>query len=181
MKTVRIALAMAVTLSIAIPAMAQERKGQGKRGQLSAIGRVMIRMGKLNDTVKGLDLSDEQQEKLKQLREETGPKMGEAFGKLQEILTEEQQNAAKEAAKKAHEAGKEGRDIMLAVQAAVKLTDEQQKKMDALVKEVFMPLSREVTKGIISILTPQQREAVKKAMAPKGGPRRKTAEEKDGE
>jgi len=176
MKTVRITLALATALLIAIPVMAQEKKtAKGKAAKISPIARVMLRMGKLHSALEGLDLTAEQKEKLGKVREELGPKMRDAFGKLRGILTEEQRTAADESAKKAKEAGKEGKDLILAIESSVKLTDEQKEKTEKLAKE-FSALSRGITKKIMGTLTPEQKEKVKKAMAPQG---RKPRDKKD--
>jgi Spy/CpxP family protein refolding chaperone len=61
MKTVRITLALAVALSIAMSVMAQEKKAaKGKAAKLSPTARVMLRMGKLRGALEGLDLTAEQ-------------------------------------------------------------------------------------------------------------------------
>ncbi len=180
MKTVRITLAMAVALSIAIPVMAQETKpDKGKAAKLSPTARVMLKMGKLREAIGGLDLSAEQEEKLDKIREEFRPKMGVAFGKLRDILTEDQRTAAEKAAKKAREAGKKGRDLMLAIESSLNLTDEQKEKTDIVGKEEWGPLCHEMTKKIMAILTPKQKGKVKKAMAPEGRKERKPRDKKD--
>ncbi|HYW79213.1 MAG TPA: hypothetical protein VE890_06520 [Thermoguttaceae bacterium] len=167
MKTVRITLALAMALAMTAPMMAQEKAAKGKGSQLSPISRVLLRMGKIHDALQGLDLSAEQKEKLGKAREEHGPKMKAFFDKLGEIFTEEQRNAAREAGAKATTAGKEGRDLFLAIEAAVKSTDEQKEKSGELAKELSA-LSREMTKSTMHILTPEQREKMKKALFPQG-------------
>ena len=176
MKTVRITLDLAVALAMTVPLMAQEKKaGKGKRTKISPMAQVMLRMGKIRSTIGDLDLTAEQKEKLGAIRKELGPKIGEVFGKWKDIYTEEQWTAAEEAGKKAREAGKEGRAMVVAVEAAVKLTDEQKKKTDALAKEL-VAVNRKMTKAIRGILTPEQKEKMKKALAPKA---RKPREKKD--
>jgi len=176
MKTVRITLALAIALAITAPMMAQEKKAaKGKGTQISQIGRMMLRMEKLRTALGDLDLTAEQKEKLGKIREELGPKIGDVFGKLKDILTEEQRTVSGEAAKKAHEAGKEGRAVIVAVESSVKITDEQQVKIDKLAEE-FVPVNREMTKSIMGILTPEQKEKLKKALAPQP---RKPSEKKD--
>ncbi len=169
MKTVRMMLAVAVVVAIAIPAMAQEKK-QRKGAKLSPLSQVMVRMGKLHTAVEGLDLTAEQKEKLGAVRKDLGPKMGEAFGKLKDIFTDEQQAAAEKVAKKAREAGKEGRAMMIAIEAAVKVTDEQKKKLDKVAAELQL-VQREAFRKTMAVLTAQQKATVKKALAPK--PRKK--------
>lgn len=176
MKTVRITLALAVALAMTAPLMAQEKKAaKGKGTKISPIARAMLRTGKIHDTLADLDLTAEQKEKLGKIHKELGPKVGEVSAKLEDILTEEQLTAAGEAAKKAKEAGKEIRAGVVAIEAAVKATDEQKEKLDALAKEL-VTMNREMTKAIRGILTPEQKEKWKKALAPKV---RKPREKKD--
>ena len=180
MKTVRIVLVLAVALVIAAPVIAQERKKR-KPGanKLTGTSMVMMRMGRLHKALEELDLTAEQKEKLGKIREEAGPKLGKIFEKIKDILTEEQNTAAQEAAKKAQEAGKEGRAFFAAVEGAVKLTDDQKKKMTKIDEEI-LPLHRAAVKRIIGILTPEQRENVRKKMAPRG-PRKGEKKEKKAE
>ncbi|MEE8451269.1 MAG: hypothetical protein V3R99_05115 [Thermoguttaceae bacterium] len=176
MKTVRITLALAIALSIAVPLMAQEKKtAKAKAAKISPIARVMLRMGKIRSAIEGLDLTAEQKEKLGKSREQLGPKVGSVFGKLRDILTEEQRTASEEAGKKAREAGKEGRALIVAIEASVKITEEQQEKIDKVAKELGA-LNREMTRSIMGILTPEQKEKLKKALAPQP---RKQGDKKD--
>jgi hypothetical protein len=68
---------------------------------------------------------------------------------------------------------------MLVVESSLKLTDEQKEKTDKLGKEVWLPLSREMTKKVMAILTPEQKQKVKKAMAPKDRKQRKPGDKKE--
>jgi len=144
---------------IAVPAMAQE-KPKRKPVKLASTTQAMMRMMKLGETLKQLDLTDEQKQKLKAIHQETGPKMEEIFEKMKGILTKEQSTAAEEAAKKAKEGGKKGRDFFVAVQSSIELTDEQQKKMDKVAPEI-QAVQRKVMKAVMEILTPEQKEKMK--------------------
>ncbi len=180
MRTVRVTLALTVALLIAIPVMAQDKKapGKGKRVKLTATAQIMLRMTKVQSAMKEIELTDEQTEKVGEVGKELFPKIGEAFGKLKEILTEEQQTATEEAMRKAKDDGKEGRAFMLAVQSSIKVTDEQTKKMDAVAKELST-LHRQFMKKALGIMTPDQKAELKKKLAPparkKGKPGQKKA------
>jgi hypothetical protein len=67
---------------------------------------------------------------------------------------------------------------MLAIESSLNLTDEQKEKTDIVGKEEWGPLCREMTKKIMAILTPEQKEQVKKAMAPEGRKERKPRDKK---
>ena len=108
MRTLRIVLTLLVALAIVAPLAAQEekKKEKGKSKGAPRPGYAFLMMERLREAVDKLDLSAEQKEKLQKIREEQGPKMKEVFGKLGEMLTEEQKSAAGEAMKAAKEAGK---------------------------------------------------------------------------
>ena len=181
MRTARIVLVMAVAMLIAAPLLAQERKqgNEGRRGRGNPTRRALLMMERLRTAIGELDLTAEQKEKLDKVREEMGPKMREIWGKANEILTEEQRNAAGEVMKKNKEAGKKGREAIVAVEAAIKLTDEQKPKMDK-VGEELIKLQREAMKKITKILTPEQREKLQEKMRPPRRPQqRQPAEEKE--
>ncbi|MFV1965544.1 MAG: hypothetical protein ACC628_08995 [Pirellulaceae bacterium] len=171
MRTGRIFLALAMALLIAIPGTAQEKKKKGRGGRISPTAQAMVRMMRIHDILEAIDLTAEQQEQLKKMHDEAGPKMKEIFGKMRDMLTEEQRSAAEAASKEAKEEGKKGRQFVVAVERAIKLTDEQKEEMAQFAPEIGAH-QKEMLKGIRSILTPEQQEMFKKKMAPqrkKGG------------
>jgi len=153
-------LVTTVLLSIAISALAQE-KPKRKPVKLSPTAQVMMRMAKLWENLKELDLTVEQEEKLKEIRDESGPKMDAIMDKMKSILTEEQVQTAESAAKEAKEAGKKGRDFFVAVQSSIELTDEQKERTDKVAPEI-RAVQRQMMKSIMSMLTPEQQEKMKK-------------------
>ncbi len=178
MRTVRIVLAMAVALSLATAVAAQDKakeKEKGRPARLSPTARAMLGIERLRTALEGLDLTEEQKEKLQKVREGVGPKMKEAFGKMRDILTEEQRNAAEESARKAKDAGKKGRELMVAVESTLKLTDEQKEKMDKIGQDL-LALQKDMMKEILGVLTTEQQAKVKEKMRPEGKRDRKPAE-----
>lgn len=174
MRTARILLVTAIATLVAVPLTAQETKAKkGPAMKVSSAGQAMIRLMKLHAAVEALDLTDQQKEGLKKLQDETGPKMKETLGKLTEILSEEQRKAAGQAAKAAKEAKKSDRQIIVAAEAAAKITDEQKGKTDKVGKEM-LALQREIMKKTMGLLSDEQKETVKKAMMPQ--PRKKGAQ-----
>jgi Spy/CpxP family protein refolding chaperone len=172
-------LALAIALLIALPAAAQEKKAaKGKSKKISPTAQLMLRIGKLREALEELDVTTEQQEQLQKIREELGPKMEAAFGKMREILTEDQHNTVRESMQKARDAGKEGRELVLAVESSIELTDEQKEKLDKVVEEM-RPLHRQMMKKVMGILTPEQQEKMKEKMAPRAGKQRKKGEKKE--
>lgn len=180
MRTARILLAVTIALLLTVPAMAAGEKKEKKatRAKLSPVAQVFLRMDKLRTALEEMDLTAEQQEKLKQIREEHGPKMKEPFDKMGDIFTQEQKDAAKAASEEAKKAGKKGRAFFVAVQAACTITDEQREKLDKLAPE-FAALQRESAKAVRGVLTPEQQKVLREKLAPKRKKKDKSGEKKE--
>lgn len=168
MKTARLLSMIVLALLIAMPATAQEKQGKKKRpvAQISTTSQALMRMMRLHDAVETLKLSDEEGEKLGKVLAKIGPKMKELMEKLGEVVTDEQEAAAKEAGEKAKAENKKGRQFFVAVEAAIQLTDEQKKKLDVIGKEM-LALHRKSMKEVLGALSEEQQEKLKKAMMPK--------------
>ena len=173
MRTARLILVLTLAMLISASLMAQE-KPKRKRVKLAPMTQAMMRMARTWEILKELDLTEEQDAKLKGIRDETAPKMKVIMDKLSKIVTEEQKKAVEAAAKKAKEDGKKGPAFFAAIQAAVDLTDEQQEKMNKLVPEI-KAVQRQMMKSITSMLTPEQKEKMKQLR----GPRKKKAKKAD--
>lgn len=111
---------------------------------------------------KSIALSEEQQSKVDALSKEYAPKMGELLKKSSSILTEEQQQARREAFRAAREAGKKGKEFRAAVDDAVTLTEEQ-KESQKSVREEMRKLMEEARGKLAEVLTADQKEQLKKA------------------
>ncbi len=114
--------------------------------------------GMLHDLLKGLNLTDDQKAKVKELRKEYEPKFKAA---ADSVLTADQQKARDDAVKAAKAEGKKGPEVWKAAMKAVKLTDEQKAKM----KEVMKPLHKEAHEKLMAILTTEQKEQLKQKCA----------------
>jgi acetyl esterase/lipase len=104
----------------------------------------------------GIEFSKEQRAKVEEIRKEFMPKLAEAQRKFNSVITEEQVRARREAMQKARDAGKEGQELRDAVEAAAKLTPEQQKQQAAIQEErnkLFAAIRTQLT----ALLTEQQR------------------------
>lgn len=179
MRMVQITLTLVIALLIGTMGVAQEKqKKKGGRGRLTATSRLMMRMQTLRSALDDMGLTAEQEEKLGKIREQLGPKMKEVFGNVKDVLTEEQWAAAEEAGREARDAGKEGRAVFVAIESAIKLTDEQKENMADLDKPVLR-LQRQMMKQITAILTPEQQEKLKKKMSPAKKKKRKKGGKKD--
>jgi len=173
MRTARLIFVPTFAMLMGVSLMAQEKSKQ-ERVELTPMTQAMMRMARMWETLKELNLTEEQDAKLKGIRDETAPKMKVIMDKLGEIVTEEQKKAVEAAAKKAKEDGKTGPAFFAAIQSAVDLTDEQQQKMNKLVPEV-QAVQRQMMKSITSMLTPEQKEKMKQLR----GPRTKKAKKAD--
>jgi Spy/CpxP family protein refolding chaperone len=154
-------LMLVLVLVIAAPLAAAEgdKKKKKKPGKRPAAGaRIQI--------PKGIELSDEQKEKVAALKKEYGPKVVAARKKM--ALGKDARKARGEALKKAKADGKKGKELRAAVDAAAPLTDEQkaaQAEMQALQKEIRA--------AVVALLTDEQ-----KAKLPKRGGKKKGGKKK---
>ena len=132
MKRTAMAIAAAAVLCVAGTLAAQEKpasKGEVVGPQLGPVSQVFMRMQRLRTALESLDLTQEQKDKLATIRDDAAPKAREILGKMRDILTEEQRTVVETAGKQAKDAGKKGREFFLAVESAVKLTDEQKQRL----------------------------------------------------
>lgn len=112
-------------------------------------------------TLPGIEFSKEQQAKVEEIRKQFVPKLTENQREWNSIITDEQRNARREAFRKARQAGKQGRELRDAVDAAVKLADEQQKQR-AKIQEDRNVLVRQIRDELIAVLTKEQRLRVRR-------------------
>lgn len=158
MKLLSVAMVLAVSLAAAVNLTAEEpKKGKRPERPQAARGMDLMRM------FRGLDLSADQMEKLQALAKEYAPKFKAIDEKRDNIPTEEQKKARAEARREAVKAGKKGMEVFEAAQAAMKLTDEQ-KAAFAEVQKERMELYREMVGKALEVLTPEQREQIKKRL-----------------
>jgi Spy/CpxP family protein refolding chaperone len=153
MRIARTLMMLALALVIACPALAVDKKGQAKKEPPCPADQRITRW------LEGMTLTDAQKSKLDELKKECGPKLMEAMKKMP-VLTAEQKKAQAEAVKAAKEAGKKGREVAEAGNAALKLTDEQ-KAQQAEARKAIAPLEKELRDKVIAVLTPEQQEQFK--------------------
>jgi Spy/CpxP family protein refolding chaperone len=160
MNTMIRGLGLVVLLGMAtgLSAADKEKQPKGETARPTAPGGL--------EMLKGLDLSPEQQAKVEQLRDELAPKLKEVWQKISDILTDEQKKARAEAFQAAQEAGKKGRELQKAVDAALKLSDEQKPQIAEIRKEADH-LNREFREKVITLLNPAQKEKLEKRNAPR--------------
>ncbi len=113
----------------------------------------------LRTKVKEAELGEELAGKVNKIIDEHAAKLKEAQGKVDAILTDDQRSAQKAAKKAAKDAGKKGKEAAADVAAAVKLTDEQKKKMDEATASLNSARS-EMNKAINALLTDEQQQKV---------------------
>lgn len=163
LKYLSVALVFAATLAFVGSLSAQEaKKERPKRGPREMQGSPVEHLSKAFEK---LSLTEDQLAKFGKLKEEYGPKVKEAREGMQKVmasLTDEQKKARNEAMKAAHEAGKKGPEAMKAGLDAMKLTDEQKKSLEAP-----SALAKEFYEKAMELLTPEQKEQLKKSW---GGP-----------
>ena len=111
----------------------------------------------LRNKLASADLGADLTEKVKKIIDENEPKLKELQGKVDAVLTDEQKTARRDAQKAARQAGKKGKEAQDEVNAALKLTAEQQKKMDEAQKELGAARG-EMNKAIAALLTDEQQQ-----------------------
>jgi len=99
--------------------------------------------------LKELDLTEDELNKIEDIRKEFRPKIVKAMKGLEGLLSDEQKKAREEGLK----AGKKRAEIL----ASLKFTDEQKEKVAAIAKEVA-PLVREEAEKIRDVLSASQKE-----------------------
>ena len=125
----------------------------------------MLKLTRAQEALTKMELTDKQKQELTKLHDSMNPEMRAVMEKIKEIVGEENMKIGQEARKQAKEDGKTGRQIGIAIERAVNLSEEQQKKLAAIGKEVN-GIYRAMTKKVSKMLTDEQKEELKKAMAP---------------
>ena len=150
-QTTLLLLALAVALGSFV--LAQDNDRQNNRRQPPALFQQFF-------TLPGIELWEEKLEKVEELRKEFVPKLTENQNRWNGVITDEQQQARREAFQKARDAGKEGQQLRNAVDAAIKLTEEQKEQQAALRKERDTLLS-EIRTQLTALLTDEQRATLR--------------------
>jgi len=114
---------------------------------------------KLRTKVQESDLGADLKEKVVKVIDENAGKLKELQAKVDAVLTDEQKAAQKAAKKAAKDAGKKGPEAAAEVTAALKLTDEQKKKMDEAQKALDAARG-EMNKAIAALLTDEQAQSL---------------------
>jgi len=178
MKSLKIAMATTIAMLIAVAAIAADEskpKAKGRGTRLSPIAQTLLRIDRIKSAVEGLDLSDEQKDKLGKIRDEFDGKQQTIMAKLHDVLTDEQKQIGKEAMDKANETGKKDRQFYQSLEASLKLTDDQKQKMEPIGTELRTLVS-ETLKAVTDVLTPEQKEKLQQKIGTGGKKGKKAAE-----
>ena len=114
---------------------------------------------KLRGKLESSDLGADLKEKITKIIDENAGKLKELSAKVEAVLTDDQKAARKAAQKAGKDAGKKGPEIQADVTAALKLTDDQKKKMDEAQKALDAARG-EMNKAIAALLTDDQARAL---------------------
>jgi hypothetical protein len=155
MKTGRRVLVLALALVIASPVLAAEKKKTAKAPKCPA-------QAAIERMTKDMTISPEQKTKFEAIQKEFGPKLMEGMKKRNEVIKPEQQAKYSEARKTAEAAGKKGKELKDAVEAAMGLDADQKAKLAEIEKE-NRKLYSELQKAAMEVLTPEQKDQLKKA------------------
>ena len=108
----------------------------------------------------GVTLNEDQRAKLAALNKELGPKLAACRKDAAGIITADQRKARAAALKEAKAAGKKGKELREAAEAAFKVSEEQKTKL-AECKKAMGALQKEVRAGLAAILTAEQKAQLK--------------------
>lgn len=120
--------------------------------------------GRRSEFPEEIKLTDEQLKKLEGLRTEAGGKFSALSEKRDAVLTEAQKAARAEVEKKLREGGMSRQEYTDAMAAALKLTDEQKPKMEAIEAEANQ-MRRDAETARMAVLTDEQKSTLRKLMA----------------
>jgi Skp family chaperone for outer membrane proteins len=114
---------------------------------------------KLRTKVQESDLGADLKEKVVKVIDEHAGKLKELSAKVEAVLTDDQKAARNAARKAAKDAGKKNKEAEAEVTAAMKLTDEQKKKMDEAQKALDAARA-EMNKAIAALVTDEQAQSL---------------------
>src|SRR4051794_7367579 len=120
-----------VTRTLSVLALALALAGLSWAGQKQEEKKPADPYAKVFSFPKEIKLTDEQAAKLADLKKDYTPKLEEADKKIDAVLTPERKKVSQEATKKAKDEGKKGKEVQEAVNAALKLGDEEQQLKEA--------------------------------------------------
>ncbi len=167
MKLWNCVLALGVSVLLFSPAMAEDAKPKKPKAGAARKEQPAVQLPK------EIELTDEQKPKIAEVEKEFAPKMKELREKLDKVLTEDQKKARAEVTKEARTSGKKGKELQQAIKDATKATDEQQKQIDVVEKEL-VALRQKIREKVEPILTEEQ----KTKLPPKAGEKKKKKDKK---
>jgi Spy/CpxP family protein refolding chaperone len=148
-KPVLVLLAIAIFSAAAIDSDAQEKtKDKGNKGAK--------RQDAVSKMIAGLDLTAEQQAKVKEIRKEYRPKLSEIQKRRNEIMTPQRRKTEKEARQAAKDLGKKGKQLKAEIDAALGLSPAESEKLAAIDKERQAVLAK-INADVRAILTDEQK------------------------
>lgn len=152
-------VAFGLVCALAVPGLAQEQ-GKKKKGELQGPAAQAFQLPK------EIELSEEQKGKVEALKKEMGGDLVALLKKQSDLLTADQKAARKDVAAKNKAEGKKGKEAKAAVDAALKLTEAQQKDWDAIQKDI-VAYQGKIKEKLHSFLTDDQKAKLKPAKGKK--------------
>ena len=143
-------LVVSCLMGLVAVGFAQQDKKKGAKGDPTT---------KLRDKLASSDIGPDLKEKIVKIIDESAGKLKELQGKVDAVLTDDQKAARKAAQKAAKDAGKKGPEAAAEVAAALKLTDEQKKKMDEAQKALDA-VRADMNKAIAALVTDEQAQSL---------------------
>lgn len=160
-------LALSLSAMLLSPLMAEDAKPKKPKAGAAKKEQPAVQLPK------EIELTDEQKPKVAEVEKEFAPKMKELREKLDKVLTEEQKKARAEVTKDARKSGKKGKELQQAIKDATKASEEQQKQIDEVEKEMAA-LRQKIREKVEPILNDDQ----KAKLPPKPGEKKKKGKDK---
>ena len=140
-----------VAFVVIIPTFADDKAKKGKKKKpASAAIKVPS----------GITLNEDQRAKLAALNKEFGPKLAACRKEAAGIITADQKKARVAAIKESKAAGKKGKELREAAEAAFKVSEEQKTKL-AECKKAMGAIQKQIRGQLAAILTDEQKTKLK--------------------
>jgi Spy/CpxP family protein refolding chaperone len=151
-------IVFSLAVLVAAPLMADEQAPPKKPIQAKVVQAPSVIGAKLAEQLEKANLTNEQKEKLEDIKTKFADKLAQARKAVNATLPADVRKARNAAMAKAREEGKKGDELKAAVAAAVELTEEQKKSI-ATAEENLKKVQTELRNAILALLTPEQRTA----------------------
>ncbi len=138
--------------------IASSATAAGKKKKKNKANRAPQAISRLAKSLAKADLTDEQQQKIEGVNAEYTPKLREAQKNVAAVLGPELRKKRNQAMAAARKAGKKGKEVLAAADAAIALSTEQKESL-ASAQAANREVQQAYRKAVVAVLEPAQRKA----------------------